>query len=216
MFKLISFALWGDNPKYTVGAVKNAKLAREFYPDWTCKFFLQEDVKDEIGSQLVREGAIVQRVPGPADWTFSLNRFRPFTYSWVSRFISRDCDSRFSAREAAAVKEWEDSGFLCHTMKDHPYHYSYPLLAGMTGFKNPALFDFEKELAKYRAASHYHHDQDFLRDVILPFYGHSVAFHGPPNFTVARDPDRFVGQALNENDEIDQEHLRILKNYERQ
>ena len=38
MKKIIAFSLWGDQPKYTVGAIKNADLAKEIYPDWTCRF----------------------------------------------------------------------------------------------------------------------------------------------------------------------------------
>jgi len=32
--KIISFSLWGDKPMYTIGAIKNAKLAEEIYPGW--------------------------------------------------------------------------------------------------------------------------------------------------------------------------------------
>jgi len=34
MKKIISFSLWGDNPVYTQGAIRNAELAKEIYPDW--------------------------------------------------------------------------------------------------------------------------------------------------------------------------------------
>ena len=41
----------------------------------------------------------------------------------VELFASRDLDSRISAREAAAVKEWqEDSNEPIHAMRDHPAH----------------------------------------------------------------------------------------------
>ena len=31
--KIISFSLWGQDPKYTIGAIRNAELAREIYQD---------------------------------------------------------------------------------------------------------------------------------------------------------------------------------------
>lgn len=37
--KIIAFSLWGDNPKYTVGAIKNAKLTSEIYPGWISRFY---------------------------------------------------------------------------------------------------------------------------------------------------------------------------------
>ena len=49
----------------------------------------------------------------------------------VDIFSCRDLDSRFSAREAAAVKEWrEHSTEPIHVMRDHPYHTIGMLGAG--------------------------------------------------------------------------------------
>ncbi len=36
MKRVISYSLWGDNPKYTIGAIKNAELALTYYPDFEC------------------------------------------------------------------------------------------------------------------------------------------------------------------------------------
>ena len=36
--KVIAFSLWGDNPKYTLGALQNLSLAKLVYPDWVCRF----------------------------------------------------------------------------------------------------------------------------------------------------------------------------------
>ena len=48
-------------------------------------------------------------------------------------FVSRDLDARFSAREAAAVKEWrENSHYSIHTMRDHPQH-NVGILGGAWG-----------------------------------------------------------------------------------
>jgi len=32
MKKVVSFSLWGDNPIYNIGAIRNAELAKEIYP----------------------------------------------------------------------------------------------------------------------------------------------------------------------------------------
>ena len=31
--RYLSFSLWGENPLYTIGALRNAELAKELYPD---------------------------------------------------------------------------------------------------------------------------------------------------------------------------------------
>ena len=42
--KLITFSLFGDNPLYCVGAVENARLAKEIYPDLKARFYVAQDV----------------------------------------------------------------------------------------------------------------------------------------------------------------------------
>ncbi len=35
--KYVSYSLWGDNPIYGVGAIKNMHQVKEIYPDWQMK-----------------------------------------------------------------------------------------------------------------------------------------------------------------------------------
>ena len=48
--KVISFSLWGDKSIYQVGSIRNAKMAKEFYPDFQCWFYVHVDTvpKDTI------------------------------------------------------------------------------------------------------------------------------------------------------------------------
>lgn len=210
--KVISFSLWGNDPKYLVGALENVRDAAKFYPEWQVVFHTHKDVpEDAINKLRGYKNAKVKIFSGEANWKFSLTRFLPFLDENVEYFISRDCDSRFSKREVDAVNEWLASGKLCHTMKDHPCHYNYPLLAGMTGFRNPCLFDFAAMLEGYENADYYHYDQDFLRDVVLPFYKNSVICHTKDNFPSPREENRFVGQVFDEHNKTPQEHLDLLK-----
>ena len=49
-------------------------------------------------------------------------RFFPTLDPGVDVVMSRDLDSRFTAREAAAVREWLASDKTLHAMRDHPWH----------------------------------------------------------------------------------------------
>ena len=42
--KLITFSLWGTSLKYLVGAIRNAELAKEVYPDWICRYYVASSV----------------------------------------------------------------------------------------------------------------------------------------------------------------------------
>ena len=53
MIKVISFSLWGDKSQYTIGSIKNAKLAITLYPDFECWFYIhKESVPENIINEL--------------------------------------------------------------------------------------------------------------------------------------------------------------------
>ena len=41
--KVISMNLYGDNPKYTLGAIRNAQLTPVFFPGWTLRVYTGKD-----------------------------------------------------------------------------------------------------------------------------------------------------------------------------
>ena len=41
--KVISFSLWGEKKIYLVGAIRNIKLAKKFYPDFEYWFYIHEE-----------------------------------------------------------------------------------------------------------------------------------------------------------------------------
>jgi hypothetical protein len=53
MKKIISFSLWGDNPKYTIGAIRNAELTPIIYPGWVSRFYCGESVPTDIIKTLI-------------------------------------------------------------------------------------------------------------------------------------------------------------------
>ena len=61
-------------------------------------------------------------------------RFFPTMDPNVDLIMSRDLDSRFTAREAAAVREWLASNKTLHAMRDHPFH-GVPIMGGGWGSK---------------------------------------------------------------------------------
>lgn len=184
---------------------------KEFYPEWEAHFFVNINTPKCYAVELASiQNVKVISITSQMGWKQSLCRFWPFLNSAIDVFISRDCDSRFSRREVDAVNEWLESDKFCHTMKDHPYHYSYPLLAGMTGFKNPPRFNAAKAFNEYDNHDYYHHDQDFLAQVVFPYYRDSIMFHDQNSFPSPREEGRFVGQVFDSNDNTPQEHLAVL------
>ena len=121
MKKIISFSLWGNNPKYTIGAIKNAELSKIIYPDWICRFYCGKSVPLDIIEKLKSyDNVEVIEMDEYGDWNGMFWRF--YACEDADVMISRDTDSRLSFREKSAVDEWMNSDKDFHIMRDHPYH----------------------------------------------------------------------------------------------
>lgn len=215
--KIISYCLWGSNPKYTIGAIKNAELANKYYPGWNSRFYCAKDVNTAVVSKLKSFPNVdVKLVDTKGDWKFTINRFLPMSEN-IELMISRDTDSRIGDREVAAVNEWIKSGKSAHIMRDHPYHGGFPMLAGMFGVKGgiiknvSALFNLIGQLPEQ-----YHYDQIFLSKFIYPYIEKDVLVHDEifekKPFPTKRNGLNFVGQAFDENDKpCNPEHAELLR-----
>ena len=220
--KVISFSLWGNNPKYVIGAIRNAELARQIYPDWKCMFYFGRSVDRHSRFEILNKceaSSVIISTDG--DWRMMFDRFRPIAEEDdVDVMISRDCDSRLSAREKKAVDEWllSDKGF--HIMRDHPYH-SVPILGGMWGMKKGTVPHFKELMEAWPKEDRLQTDQEFLAQKIWPivkddaiihdgFYSH--VWGGIPFPTNRRDLE-FVGEVFDENDKPNQDHKYALSQY---
>lgn len=140
MKKVISYSLWGDLPLYTVGAISNAKQAKEIYPGWICRFYIHAPsvpqwVVDELKKQDNVEIVLYHNNIGCGG---SLYRFYPATEDDVEVMLSRDTDSRLSLREKTCVDEWLKSTKNLHVIRDACVHQSQ-MMAGTWGVRNGYL-----------------------------------------------------------------------------
>ena len=59
-------------------------------------------------------------------------RYLPLLDPTVEVMVSRDLDSRITAREQAAVEDWLKTDLTFHVMRDNPHHGT-EILGGMWG-----------------------------------------------------------------------------------
>jgi hypothetical protein len=211
MKKVISFSLWGNDPRYTLGALQNASLARIVYPGWTCRFYIGRSTSNTIISLLeCYDNVEVVTMQEDGDWTGMFWRFMAVADPEVDVCIVRDCDSRLWFRERQAVDEWLASDKDFHIMRDNPQHGT-EILGGMWGARSGLLNNMKELIESYVKGDYWQVDQNFLRDVIYPLvfsnsFVHDEYFERKP-FPGTRDPRHFVGQAYAGCGKIlDQEH----------
>ena len=137
---IISFSVWGNSPLYIKGIKENIDLAKEYYPGWICKIYY-DDTFDESVINGLEDQAIFEKIPhSRGKWDGLFWRFYPASDPNVKAFIVRDLDSRLNSREAAAVKDWINSDFDFHGMRDNISH-NVPIMGGMWGCRNGILLD---------------------------------------------------------------------------
>jgi len=216
MKKIISFSLWGNNPKYTIGAIRNAELAKEIYPDWTCRFYVGKSVPIGIINVLSKSpNTEVVFMDEQGDWTGMFWRFYACEDSDI--MVSRDTDSRLSLREKSAVDEWLNSDKDFHIMRDHPYHTT-EILGGMWGCRNGFLKNIKNLINEYTKGNFWQVDQNFLKEKIYPKVINNSLIHDSflnfekekNKFPTERKNKEFVGDVFDEFDKRHTEYYKLL------
>lgn len=211
----ISFAVWGDSPKYWTGLERNLELAPKFFHSWWTRVYVPSDTDPDRLEKLTRQYVSVKFIPEGMDKM--LSRFLIHDSPDCDRFIVRDADSRLSQREKDAVDAWITSGRMLHVCRDHKCHnVEMPggLWGGMGGKLVPNMEAAIRSFLKNHAPTYGGHDVDqyFLKKVIYPACANSMLQHdafyaklfkGSLPFPTPRDASkfpRFLGAVFDEND----------------
>lgn len=212
--KVLSFSLYGDNPIYTIGCIKNAQIKKEVFKDWEMWVYHNDTVPQNILNDLSELNVKLIDTKENNGFFGSLWRFNPITEPNVEYFISRDCDSRISLRDEIAVNEWIQSDKTFHILRDHPIGHGWPMNAGMWGSKGNSIPNFKDLMINYLINNNRTDDksidQCFLRDIIHPIAVNGLFLHDEYfNYerigqSIKRDRSiddfAFIGESVDEND----------------
>jgi hypothetical protein len=220
MKNVIAYSLWGDHPMYWKGALRNIEIVKEKLPNWICRFYIDKNSKKELIETIVGDNVEVFLVDTVGGFHGMFWRFWAADDPEVNIMLSRDCDSRISDREVAAINQWLDSDKDFHIMRDHPYH-GVPILGGMWGCRNGILrnIGITEKINSWNKYERKGIDQDFLGQVIYPLVKNYAFVHdeffnydtNKNNFPMKRTNYEFVGEIYNEKDERHPEHWKLIK-----
>lgn len=121
---VVSIAIYGDNPFYLEGGLRNVQLGRIYWSGWNVRFYADTTLPESYVQKLTTETSEVVIVSNMSRGKISGMFWRFFVMNdpSVDRFIVRDIDSSPSARERAALDEWVQSGRAWHVFRDSPAH----------------------------------------------------------------------------------------------
>ena len=215
----LSYSLWGDNPLYNVGAIRNSEQVKEIYPDWQMILYYDNSVPSETINSLLNNNVICLNMSNSgihgSFWRFLASDIEDAEY-----VCFRDCDSRLSNREFLAVQDWIESKKTLHVMRDHPAHVipygiSEPgILAGMWGIKSKTI-PMTALVNKFNLGRtlEYGHDQVFSKTIYQIFLNYRCThdeFYEKKPFPIKRENGRFVGERISINETPVTEDYKIL------
>jgi|688.fasta_scaffold230660_3 hypothetical protein len=176
MKKVISFSLYGDNPKYTYGAICNVEIAKIIYPEWICRFYCGNSVPINIIEKLSEyDNVEIFKMTEDGYFNYMTWRFLAYDDSDVEVMISRDTDSRLSFREKKLVDIFISSDFLFHDIRDHYLHGH--IMGGMWGIKKGSIPSMLELLKSSSVGMSYGQDQDFMLMVVGPLLKNKILCH---------------------------------------
>lgn len=202
MNKIISMSVWGNDPRYIIGAERQVELAKKFYPGWKVRIYT-----DNVDNFKKIEND-VELVPITDESYGMFWRFLAMFESEDNVVMVRDSDSRITEREAMAVNEWMESDKVFHTFKDHEAHYEFPIIGCAFAFKGTFSNELLATMINYmNSQKFYLSDQFFLRDYIWPLVENNSMVHSmkePGWFAETRNklknPYSFCGNGYDEDD----------------
>ncbi len=208
---IISYSLFGQQPRYGEVAVLNAQLAQTIYPHWTCRFYLDETVPSHTVQRLEKLGAQIHIMPvATSRYAGLFWRFLVMDDPDVDCFMIRDADSLLSYKEQAAVQAWLASGKWFHLMRDAIGHNEL-ILAGMWGGYTGAFSHIAETIRTYLDTLSLQNrsiDQDFLRHAIYPTVAQSMLVHDNRNLDGASQP--FPDYVLSDIEKIPFFHIGMI------
>jgi tetratricopeptide (TPR) repeat protein len=178
---VISFSLWGTAPFYAYGAMINLVLARTIYPGWSCRFYVAADVPRTCVAFLRDNGADVRNMEDKYPGVGLFQRFLVMNDPAVGRFLVRDCDARLSQGEADLVRQWIESDYPFHAVRDHVLHNE--LMIGCTwAGRTDCGIDMVELMKRYFSVTsgptaRYGHDQRMLGLMLWPLIRNRCLVH---------------------------------------
>ncbi len=214
MKKIISFSLWGSKMMYCHGAIQNARIAKNIYPDFVCRFYVDALVPMPILLQLEDLGCEIVHMNCVGNNTGMFWRFNAVNEADI--VLIRDADSRIGEREKKCVDEWLKSNKLFHSIHDHPFH-DFTVMPGLMGFKKSDI-DFNSLISSFSGGDYYGVDYNFFKSIYEKINKdlliHDSFLNKGQQIPVKRSCLDFCGKVYDENENtVEQHEDAIIKFY---
>lgn len=191
--KVIAMSVYGNIPKFTMGAIRNAQILPIYFPGWTLRVYVANPNSNDTEKKWIVPGRILVRLKmlnvqivyvdtariklEPKWWSHLVADDRAVKY-----FIVRRADGRLNARDAVAVSDFVEAssqtpGAAFHCVRDHSSHSSLAVTDGLWGGLSDGLLKRMKPgihtliqdyLSNHTTSAGKMRPDDFLSNIVWP------------------------------------------------
>lgn len=175
---IFSYCIYGSNPKYVEGMVRNLEQIRIIFPSFHTYIAVGKDTPPEYIEKYKSFPNVKLTHYPSAEGRLQTFRFFPIDDPAVNCMIVRDADSRIGDRDRECIQKFLDSDYTVFTIRDHFWH-KCPIMGGQWGIKRTkthsefqleANYNLLKEILP-KGQDYYGSDEFFTRNYIYPKYG---------------------------------------------
>jgi hypothetical protein len=189
MKNVISFSLWGNNKGYLCGAIANAKIAKDLFPGWICRFYCANNVSPHVIQDLRDLGCEIVLKKPPIGFIGLFWRLEAvYDDPDIEYVLIRDTDSRLTPRDLWAVSQWIISNQPAMIIRDAEGH-SIWMCGATCGFKTYYFPEFQELIHHFweevydssdnehgfdsNRGKFYGTDQEFMSRMLWPLLKHN-------------------------------------------
>jgi hypothetical protein len=168
--KVFSFCLYGgENYRYYHGLKENIAIIAKYLPAWKVYVYYAPDVTENMIEFLAACANVVLRPTGENGAINMIHRFYAIDEPEVEIMMVRDADSRVHWKDRWAIREFVESKYNAHTIRDNIEHTAC-MMGGLWGIKKAAginIHEYYERFKKDPNETHgLGHDQNFLQECI--------------------------------------------------
>lgn len=181
MVYTFSYCLYGGyNDRYYPPLLTNIHLIEQHFPEWKVYVWYAPDVDSDFINKLKQYRSVVLRETGVTGPMNMIYRFYTIDEPEVDIMMVRDADSLVHWKDRWAIREFINSPFLVHTIRDNVEHTA-PIMGGLWGIRKSSGISIREEYSQYiedtKKGPRLAHDQNFLYDIIYPKVRYRLLVH---------------------------------------
>jgi len=166
---VFSYCVYGSNPKYCEGMIRNLEQIQEQFPEFQTWIYLGNDVPKSYIDRYSKFSNVKLIETNTTGGRLMTYRLFPIDDSNVNILFTRDADSRFSNRDIWCMNDFMSSPYRIFTIRDHPWH-GEPLMLGLSGFRKIIGLNIQESYAKFiegkNDIDYYQVDQQFAKQTV--------------------------------------------------